>query len=1467
MNRISPGLSCCNNRGYNSSTEICADSEGCGNATVCDQASLNTAKCDRCDFDNNKYCGKTKGYYTPNPPSPASQHCGTFTQVATRNDTLRQYNDQNLKPFTDYEYYLVVYNNEGNVSSSYSKNKTLMDAPEGLVPPKVIVRSARSVEIQFKTPSEPNGIISEYKLSREDLNTSAKTLVYRGLNLSYEDTGVTPVTGYVYVLEVCTTLCTNITSGSVYTQESTPEEIQPPILKALSAYSVEIRWERPGRPNGVITGYNISRVNDTGHVIKLWQGNNMVLVDNSSDIRPYTNYTYIITACTNVGCADGPRGFVTTLEAPPESVRPPDLQIRSSRTIEVNWREPAIPNGEIIWYTLYRDNVSICNTTGLCGFETPSRGEYRYTDRGLKPHTLYSYVLEASTVAGSTKSSESRRRTPQSTPEGIPSPTLTPQSSSSILVTWTEPGDPNGVITNYSVLQDTATEHYAGVSMRFAVSGLQPFTDYSFQIKACTVQGCGVGNRSVSKTLEAPPSGQPAPSLVAKSDSVVKITWRGPRVPNGIMVRYEVERRLLTSIPVIVFQTEPPFIWETLNSRLLPYRNYSYRIRAINSAGSTRSAWATVRTGEGAPSDFYPPTIVVLNATSVTASWREPRQPNGMITRYELWIRSVNIPGDRTLVASSDTPEQDVTVSGLRPNTNYEFQLAASTVGGTGYSDWALAETLDAPPLGLRPLTASKHSNGRELTLSWDEPTEPNGRITNYVVYREGIRVYSGTARSFSLRSGLRPFTSYTFQLEACTSAGCTKGSIQNITTAEIPPEYLQAPGFTVINSTYVTLEWRRPALPYGIIILYQVFRTDASFAVYNSSNASITSYTDKQLHPYTKYGYKIRALNSAGATESRVASVTTIQAPPELLSSPEIQAVTSTEITVSWSPPEKPNGVILSYTLRRNDTVINHWGYRVLQYRDTSVQPDTFYGYWLTVCTGGGCSHSDRTGVKSGEGVPGAVRAPRLTVLSAVAIRIEWQLPVISNGIVTRYELYMGNNGIYNGTEMFYVISNLLPFTLYSFHVRACTRSGCTTGSSSEARTDEAAPQGLDRPRYTIFGAKVLEINWALPQQPNGVIMYYILHRNRTMVYNGSELRYKDFDIKAFTYYSYQVTAFNSAGHVSSPVLYTDRTSPGTPENVTKPNLAALSGTAIRISWSAPAIPNGIITEYFVLLNNIPVVNVGSNMSYIARNLKYHTVYSFRIRACTSYPAACAVSDAESTRTLEGVPRGQLAPVIPEESVLARSVLVTWREPTSPNGVILRYIVNRTEGNDEEDTNVFTGLAFNHNDTTVLPYKTYQYKITSANSAGMATSDWTTVTTGSAPPERVPSPRILTTTQTSFVVAFDPPSRPNGRIINYMVQVNNRTVSEGTSLERTIAELEPYTDYSLRVLACTVAGCTASQAISGKTGTGEPGKVEESSFGEVTANSIEVIWQPPRKPYGEIKRYVTVFYNREVQI
>ena len=1466
-NKITVGLSCCNGQGYNASTQVCADratslsKTGCGTGTICKKSFETTALCNRCDFNQRaSFCNYISGYYSTVKPTPPSNNCSSwFKEIASGNHRFLSYNDTKLQPYTTYEYYLFARNTEGNVTSRKSRNTTLMDAPEGLVPPSLTVLSEHSIEIRYTSPATPNGIINAYKVYRNDQNKTIETLVYEGLDLSYVDFGLEPYTIYFYILEVCTRVCSNVSSKDVSTKEGTPENVYPPFLTPLSSRSIEIKWRRPGKPNGVITEYHIERINSTNHTKWFRNSSEMVLVDNSTDLRPYTNYTYTVTACTKIGCSTSSRGFVTTHEAAPEGLSAPVFLPRDARTVEVTWVEPGTPNGKITGYTLYRGDKLIYSTNERCSKLC------HYIDSGLTPHTWYNYSIEASTNGGSTRSNIGRVRTPESSPEGIPAPTLRALSSSSVLVNWTQPSITNGKIDNYTAIVDTKNNYPAGSATQLTVTNLEPFTRYSFQIQACTIKGCGVGNRTGVRTLEARPEGQPAPTLVALSDAVVRITWGPPKVPNGVITSYEVERKLMSSVPIVVFKTIRTNVrrWQTLNSGLLPYRDYSYRIRAINSAGSNRSPWAIVRTLEGAPSGVFAPVVHVLNATAVTASWQRPRESNGHITKYELWSRELDNPGNKAIVASSRNPEQNVTVGGLKPNTNYEFQLVARTNHGVGYSEWALAETLEAPPSGLRYFSVRKHVNGRELTLTWGEPSQPNGVITDYKVYSDGVKVFSGISKECHL-ARLQPFTAYTFQLEACTSAGCTKGLPQVITTAEIPPRRQQAPTFATINSTFVTITWRSPALPYGIIKFYQVLRLDSPSTIYetNGTNQTMFTYMDTSLQPFTKYEYKIRANNSVGSTDSPTSTVTTAQAPPAFVNAPVLTPQGSSSVDVSWSSPERANGIVISFTLRRNHTVVGHWESK-FSFRDTLLNPSATYGYWLTVCTGGGCTDSAEAIVKTGQSRPGAVNAPTLKVLTSLAIEVGWQPPLVANGVVTHYVLYMDNEEKYRGNKLSHLVSNLLPFTTYTFYVSACTSSGCTVGDSSSAKTHEAAPDDLDMPSYSVLGPSALEIKWSPPRKPNGIIIYYLLKRNKTIVYNGTDLRYNDLNISPYSYYKYVVTAVNTAGHKDSPVLYTNRTSPGTPENVRAPVLTPLSGSEIRLTWLAPEKPNGIITEYLVLYNNIQV-KVGRNMSYVVKNLVPYTQYSFRVRACTKMPP-CADSRESNARTLEGRPRGQGAPVMPSNKIEARSVFVVWSPPSSPNGVIIRYVLHRREAVKEvlgnTVTMVYNGSLLNFTDITVVPFQKYGYQVVCVNSKAKAQSEWVTVTTKSAPPEDVPVPRVLEVTPSSLSITIDPPGKPNGVITEYKVEVNGKNVSSGTSKNRVIDNLEPYVDYSLRVFACTVAGCTPSKAVTQRTNTGAPGQVEKPTFGRATPTSISVKWKPPEKPNGEVIRFVIIYF------
>ena len=80
-------------------------------------------------------------------------------------------------------------------------------------------------------------------------------------------------------------------------------------------------------------------------------------------------------------------------------------------------------------------------------------------------------------------------------------------------------------------------------------------------------------------------------------------------------------------------------------------------------------------------------------------------------------------------------------------------------------------------------------------------------------------------------------------------------------------------------------------------------------------------------------------------------------------------------------------------------------------------------------------------------------------------------------------------------------IVQNLSYWTEYTFRVKACTDSGCALSDAATARTLEAIPEGLDRPKLTPLAdssgahSGVL-VQWTPPAKPNGIITKYEVYR-----------------------------------------------------------------------------------------------------------------------------------------------------------------------------------------------------------------------------------------------------------------------------------------------------------------------------------------------------------------------------------
>ncbi|XP_070842368.1 usherin [Chaetodon trifascialis] len=1536
---------CCNGIGYDPQRHVCADrptpglliQHQCLQGAVCPVAAASTAYCGSCDLDPSMTaCTWVLSAHT-HPDAPPTIHspsinntmglsahtnrsdntykmadtyshthaenlqferslCPSHEEVVYSGDANRYtYTDSELEPFTTYEYRVRGWNSFGRGSSHVTTVTTSEDKPWGVAPPRWSRLRERDdiIQLQWHAPARPNGDITHYVILRDGQER------YRGDENSFTDVGgIRPFQEYSYQLRVCNRAgCADSTQVVAVTVRGVPEGVQPPVVTALSPSSLHVTWSEPTRPSGVIQRYHLNQT-AVGTIFTHNDGPRNYTV---TGLQPYTDYSFVLVACTAVGCGASLPSTGRTLQASPAGVwsMPRHLIINTS-AVELYWDQPLHPNGHISQYRLSRDGHTIF---------TGDHRDQNYTDTGLLPNRRYVYELEASTGGGTGVSDKYVIQTPVSCPTGIQPPhNVTVSGPHSISLAWTLPAQFNSSKpVNYNILlkpgSDRAITHHAGQDLRLTVTGLEPFTTYYIRVQACQIDGCGVGEGVYVRTLETAPEGLLPPTVKAAGANLLELHWSPPQKPNGLITSYHIYRRPVgTEEELLVFiWSSGPLEFFDASPALRPFSYFQYRVRAHNSKGSVLSQWALAQTLQAEPRDMAPPTATPTGAYSAHLKWSEPGWPNGLISHYRLvYKKHQQDPTINSSAVTALTVEGSVleaTVYGLEPYSQYSLRVEAVNDAGGVSSPWVGIRTLEASPAGLANFSVEQREQGRALLLSWDQPSLPHGIITMYNLYSEGNLEFSGLSRNFLFRR-LEPWTVYSLTLEACTSAGCTRTPPQHVTTAAAPPASQPPPRPLFIGPDHVSLTWGPPSQPNGPIGEYvllgrsleEVGRgrsneegTDRGKVLFRQSSLQLGdtfSYTVTGLRPWTHYEFSVRTHNPAGHTRSPWVTVTTRQAPPRGLAPPTVSHLQGqpSEVVVSWTPPLEPNGVLQSYRIQRNNVSFSFsFDPTVLSYTDEDLLPFSTYSYSIIACTSEGCITSPHTNITTLEAPPATVEAPVVDSITSNSINISWSKPLTQNGKVTEYVLKLNSEQAYHGRGLHAVVSDLQPHTSYQLVLLACTTGGCTTSPTVSTVTEEAPPTGLPAPTLKVTGPESLEVSWRSPEHPNGIITGYELRRDGEVIYVGTETHYHDFTLLPSVEYSYVVRANNSKGTVSSAAA-TAKTHPSAPSGVGLPTLTPLGPSQVRVEWSTPARPNGDIVSYTVHQRDPVQLSITStvftaeesdfsNRRTTLQGLAAYHRYEVRLEACTAL--GCSSSDWSSVLTLESPPAGQTAPLLDLQpdtlTGLQTTFLLTWSPPVQPNGRILHYEVYRrlddttdTERGDAA-TLVYMNISTTCKDEALQPYTVYQYQVWAVNLAGRSASVWTNGRTGPAPPEGVGPPVFLRVSATSAVVDIRPPSRPNGIVSLYRVlslKHNNHTLlSEGTSHQQTLHGLRPYTQYWVGVEACTCYQCCSQGPLNElHTLTAPPAHQPPPRPFTLTSRSVQLEWDEPLEPNGVIE-------------
>ncbi len=360
-------------------------------------------------------------------------------------------------------------------------------------------------------------------------------------------------------------------------------------------------------------------------------------------------------------------------------------------------------------------------------------------------------------------------------PIGVQPPLVAAATARALTLAWAPPTQPNGYITRYDLFVNNEL-HSSGLANSTTVDSLDPFTQYSFYLQACTSAGCSNSSVTVGQTLPDSPTGLAGPNLTALSPSSIEAVWSPPASSNGELVRYELRRLFGAGLSEIVYVG---LDLSTTVFGLTPNTEYFFQLLVFNAGGFASSPVVSIQTLEDIPDGISAPVITVISATSLLITWEAPESPNGDIIQY---ILSQN--GE---VVFSNATAFSYLVTDLEPFTAYSYSIMACTVEGCGSSNHSTATTLEAVPEGyIQPTIAS--TTPTSFTVVVNPVTRPNGVVT-YMLYVAGEFADSGSGSSTDVRlvyssvepgsalvTSLLPYTDYEVTLVVMNSAGNLTG-------------------------------------------------------------------------------------------------------------------------------------------------------------------------------------------------------------------------------------------------------------------------------------------------------------------------------------------------------------------------------------------------------------------------------------------------------------------------------------------------------------------------------------------------------------------------------------------------------------------------------------------------------------------------------------------------------------------
>ncbi|XP_075065679.1 receptor-type tyrosine-protein phosphatase delta isoform X20 [Mixophyes fleayi] len=429
-----------------------------------------------------------------------------------------------------------------------------------------------------------------------------------------------------------------------------------------------------------------------------------------TDVRQSANYTCV--AMSTLGVIEAIAQI--TVKALP---RPPGIPMVTESTatsITLTW-DSGNPEPVTYYIIQHKPKNSEEQYKEIDGVATT-----RYSVAGLSPYSEYEFRVVAVNNIGRGPPSEpvltrTSEQAPSSAPRNVQARML---SSTTIIVQWEEPEEPNGEIRGYRVYYtmeptqqiNSWTKYNVADSQITTIGSLVPQKTYSVKVLAFTSVGDGPLSNEIQVITQTGVPSQPLGfKAEAQSETSILLSWNAPRSDtiSGYELYYkeenQEEEKSTTFDPCLDFRLQG----------LKPNTLYYFRLAArapLGLGASTAEISAKTLQSTVFAKNFH---VKAVMKTSVLLSWEIPENYNSALPfkiLYDDGKKSAEVDGRAT----------QTLITKLKPETSYSFVLTnrGNSAGGLQHRVAAIT----APDvLRTKPIFIGKTNSDGMITVELPE--------------------------------------------------------------------------------------------------------------------------------------------------------------------------------------------------------------------------------------------------------------------------------------------------------------------------------------------------------------------------------------------------------------------------------------------------------------------------------------------------------------------------------------------------------------------------------------------------------------------------------------------------------------------------------------------------------------------------------------------------------------------------